>query len=137
MQSPAMTYYDILDGAIATVCEDVSASHLTEDYISRGQFILAGFVAKYASLDATWREMHDMEAKAINTNLASVNPRDEFPFCDVFAPVAVNYLASGLVIDENEEMSDKFFDRYITGIMDIRNALPAKQAPIVDRYGLD
>ena len=132
-----MTYHDILNGAIAAVCEDVAASHLTEDYASRGQFILAGFVVKYASLDATWREMHGMECTTVNTNLALVNPRDEFPFCDVFAPVAVNYLASGLVIDENEEMSDKFFDRYITGIMDIRNSIPAKQAPIIDRYNLD
>ncbi len=132
-----MVYYDILDAAIAAVCEDVSASHTTEDYVTRGQFILAGFVVKYASLDAAWRESHGMDAKAIDTNIASVSPRDEFPLCDVFAPVAINYLASCLVIDENEGMSDKFFDRYITGVMDIRSTLPAKQAPIVDRYGLN
>ncbi len=132
-----MVYYDILDAAIAAVCEDVSASHTTEDYVTRGQFILAGFVVKYASLDAAWRESHGMAAKAIDTNIASVSPRDEFPLCDVFAPVAINYLASCLVIDENEGMSDKFFDRYITGVMDIRSTLPAKQAPIVDRYGLN
>ena len=132
-----MIYYDVLDSAIAAVCEDVSASHTTEDYVTRGQFILAGFVIKHASLDTAWREAHGMEAKVINTDIASINPRDDFPLSDVFAPVAVNYLASGLVIDENEEMSDKFFDRYVTGVMDIRNSLPAKQAPIVDRYGLN
>ncbi len=132
-----MIYYDIIDSAIASACEDVNASHATEDYVARGQFILATFVVQYASLDAIWRQAHGMEPKAIDTNMASVSPRDEFPLCDVFAPVAINYLASGLVLDENEEMSDRFFDRYITGVMDIRNALPAKQAPIIDRYGLD
>ena len=132
-----MTYYDILDGAIAAVCEDVSASHMTEDYVTRGQFILASFVVQYASLDAAWRDSHGMERVTVDTNIASINPRDEFPLCDVFAPVAINYLAAALVIDENEDMSDKFFDRYITGVMDIRKSLPAKQAPIIDRYGLE
>ena len=132
-----MTNYDILDSAIAAVCEDVTASYATEDYAARGQYILAGFVVRYASLDAIWRDMHGMQTTAIDTDIATVGLRDEFPLCDIFAPVAVNYLASALIIDENEEMSDKFFDRYITGIMDIRNAIPAKQASIVDRYGLD
>ena len=132
-----MSNYDILDSAIAAVCEDVTASYATEDYAPRGQYILAGFIVKYASLDALWREMHGMEATTIDTNAAIVGLRDDFPLCDVFAPVAINYLASALVIDENEEMSDKFFDRYITGIMDIRNSIPAKQAPIIDRYDLD
>lgn len=132
-----MIYYDILDSAIAAVCEDVNASKATEDYIARGQFILATFVVQYASLDASWREAHGIDPKEIDTNMALISPRDEFPLCDVFAPVAINYLASGLVLDEDEEMSDKFFDRYITGMMEIRNALPAKQSPIIDRYGLN
>ena len=132
-----MTYYDILDSAIAAVCEDVTASHATEDYVTRGQFILASFVVQYASLDALWRETHGMEEVTVDTNIATVSPRDEFPLCDIFAPIAINYLASGLVIDENEEMSDKFFDRYVTGILEIRKSMPAKQAPIVDRYKLD
>ena len=132
-----MTYYDILDSAIAAVCEDVTASHATEDYVTRGQFILASFVVQYASLDALWRETHGIEEVTVDTNIATVSPRDEFPLCDIFAPIAINYLASGLVIDENEEMSDKFFDRYVTGILEIRKSMPAKQAPIVDRYKLD
>ena len=131
-----MTYYDILDSAIAAVCEDVTSSYATEDYSSRAQFILAGFVVQYASLDAVWREAHGMETKTIDTNIAMISPRDEFPLCDIFAPIATNYLASALIIDENEEMSDKFFDRYVTGMIDIRNAIPAKQAPIIDRYGI-
>ena len=132
-----MTYYDILDSAIAAVCEDVTASYATEDYNARAQFILASFVVKHASLDALWRETHGMEEAPIDTDITVVSTRDEFPLCDIFAPVAINYLASALIIDENEEMSDKFFDRYVTGTMDIRNALPAKQSPIIDRYGLD
>jgi hypothetical protein len=42
-----------------------------------------------------------------------------------------------MVIDENEEMSDRFFDRYINSILEIRQGLPAVQGAIVDKYGLD
>ena len=131
-----MTYYDILDSAIAAVCEDVSNSGATEDYTARAQFLLANFVVRYVDLDKLWRKAHGIESKEINTDISMISPRDEFPLCSIFAPIAVNYLASALVIDENEEMSDKFFDRYITGIMDIRQRMPAQQAPIIDRYGL-
>ena len=132
-----MTYYDILDGAIVAVCEDVTNTRLTEDYVIRGQFLLANFVTQYAKLDSIFREANQIAPQEIKTDTISIDPEDDFPMCDVFAPIAVHYVAAGLVIDENEEMSDKFFDRYINGILAIRNELPAKQSAIIDRYGLD
>ena len=132
-----MTYYDILDSAIAAVCEDVTNSRLTEDYVIRGQFLLANFITQYAKLDATFREANGMTPQEIKLNTVPVDPEEDFVMCDVFIPVAIHYVAAGLVIDENEEMSDKFFDRYVDGILQIRKELPAKQGAIVDKYGLD
>ena len=131
-----MTYYDILNSAIAAVCENVANTSAVEDYFTRGEFLLASFVTQYARLDGYYRKAHKMEAKAIETDMIAVDPEEDFPLCDVFIPVSVHYVAAGLVIDENEEMSDKFFDRYINGILEIRNAIPAEQGAIVDRYGL-
>ena len=132
-----MTNYDILDGAIAAVCEDVTNSRLIEDYVIRGQFLLANFVTQYARLDAIFREANGIEAQEIQLNTIMLDPEEFFLMCDVFVPVAIHYVAAGLVIDENEEMSDKFFDRYVDGILQIRKELPAKQGAIVDKYGLD
>ena len=132
-----MTYYDILDGAIAVACEDVTNSHATEDYIIRGQFLLASFVTQYAKLDAILREANKMEPQVIKTDIVSIDPEDEFPMCDVFIPSATYYVAAGMVLDENEEMSDKFFDRYVNSILKIKNELPAQQGAIVDKYGLN
>ncbi len=132
-----MVYYDILDGSIAAVCEDVTATRAIEDYAVRGQFLLANFVTQYAKLDAIFRQANGLETQEFRTDIVSVDPEDEFPLCDVFIPVAVHYVAAGLVIEENEEMSDKFFDRYVNGILEIRKGLPAKQGAIVDKYGLD
>ena len=132
-----MTNYDILDGAIAAVCEDVTNSRLIEDYVIRGQFLLANFVTQYARLDAIFREANGIEAQEIQLNTIMLDPEEDFLMCNVFVPVAIHYVAAGLVIDENEEMSDKFFDRYVDGILQIRKELPAKQGAIVDKYGLD
>ena len=132
-----MIYYDILDSAIAAVCEDVRASRATEDYVIRGQFLLANFVTHYAKLDGIFRQANGLEPQEIQTEMISVDPEDAFPMCDVFIPVAVHYVAAGLVIEENEEMSDKFFDRYVNGILEIRKGLPATQGAIIDKYGLN
>ena len=132
-----MTYYDIIDAAISAACEDAGNTSATGDYLSRSQFLLANFVTQYAKLDALVREADGLEPKTVATDIALVDPEDDFPLCDIFAPVAVLYLAAALVLDENEEMSDRLFDRYINGILEIRNTLPAKQGAIVDKYGLD
>ena len=132
-----MTYYDILDSAGAVVCEDVNNSRLTEDYVIRGEYLLANFVTQYAKLDAIFREANGIEAQEIQLNTIMLDPEEDFLMCDVFVPVAIHYVAAGLVIDENEEMSDKFFDRYVDGILQIRKELPAMQGAIVDKYGLD
>ena len=128
---------DIFKVTLAAICEDPSSSVNTQDYNMRAQFLLADFITQYAPLDASYRVANGMESQKIPTDVTLIDPEDDFPLCDVFTPVAIDYLASALVIDENEEMSDRFFDRYINGILEIRKALPAKQHPIVDRYGLD
>ena len=131
-----MTHLDLTKRAVAAVCEDPNASFGLEDYHTRATFLLATFIGEYKTLDGCYREATGMEAKEIMTDVASVNLEDDFPLCDVFIPAAINCLAAGLVIDENEEMSDKFFDRYINDILKIRQSLPSTMGAIVDRYGL-
>ena len=131
-----MTYYDVLNGALAATCENTLISRATEDYIFRGQFLLANFVTQYARLDNQYRQANNLEIREIQTDMVSVDTEDEFPLSDVFIPVAIYFAASGFVLDENEEMSDKFFDRYVNGILEIRQGLPAVQSAIVDKYRL-
>lgn len=131
-----MTYRDLIHSAIAAICEDPSASFGIEDYNTRAPFLLASFVTQYAKLDGDYRKAVDMESRVIPTDAVQIDPDDNFPLCDIFAPAAINHLASGLVIDENEEMSDKFFDRYINMILDIRKAIPAEVGAIADHYHL-
>ena len=131
-----MLYRDLIQSAIAIVCENAVVSFGNEDYHARAPYLLAAFVTQYAKLDGDYRKANGMENKVISTDAAAIEVDDEFPLCDVFAPAAIYHLAAGLVIDENEEMSDKFFDRYINAILEIRKNLPSLAEPIVDRYGL-
>lgn len=131
-----MTYLDLTKSAMAVICEDPSLTFGVEDYQTRAQFLLATFLTQYTPLDAIYREAHGIEHVEIDTNIVSVDLDDTFSLCEVFVPAAVQYLASALIIDENEEMSDKFFDRYINIILEIRKSLPATQGAIVDRYDL-
>lgn len=131
-----MTYQDLIRSAIATICEDTTTSQNIEDYNLRSQFLLATFVTQYAQLDGIYRKAHAMEPYEISTDVAAIDPEDDFPLCDVFSPAAIQYLASALVIDENEEMSDKLFDRYINIILEISKNLPSKAEAIIDRYNL-
>ena len=132
-----MTYQDLIKSAISTVCEDTSTSAEIEDYTTRAQFLLATFVTQYAHLNGIYREAHGMEPCEISTDIAAIDPEDNFPICDVFTPAAIQYLASALVIDENEEMSDKLFDRYVNIILEISKNLPSKPGAIIDRYNLN
>lgn len=131
-----MTYLDLTKRAVAAVCENPTASFGLEDYQTRASFLLATFIGEYKVLDSCYREALGMEAKEIMTDMASVDLEDDFPLCDVFIPAAIHCLAAGLVIDENEEMSDKFFDRYINNILAIRQSFPSSTGSIVDRYDL-
>lgn len=131
-----MTYRDLTQSALAVICEDTSITFGIDDYHTRAQYLLATFLTQYAPLDGVYREAHSLESKEIDTGVATVNPADNFPLCDVFVPAAVQYLASALIVDENEEMSDKFFDRYINIILEIRKSLPTTQGAIIDRYDL-
>ena len=131
-----MTYRDLITSAMASVCEDSATPFGFEDYTSRAPYLLASFVTQYAKLDSDYRKANNMTGKEIFTDMVAVNPDDTFPLCDVFVPAAIYHLASGLVMDENEEMSDKFFDRYIKIILEIRDSMPATTSAIIDRYGL-
>ena len=128
---------DVIFGALAIICEDQFFSQNNQDYNMRAQYLLANFIIRYAPLDTLYREANGIPPTTENTDIVVIDPEDDFPLCNIFAPVAMEYLASALVIDENEEISDRLFDRYINGILSIRQTLPAKQQAIIDRYGFD
>ncbi len=131
-----MTYQDVLNSAALAVCEDASKPDSIADYTERAPYLLASFVTRYADTDRLYRAAHKIPAVEISTDAICVSLSDKFALSDVFVPAAVSYLASQLTIDENEEMSDRFFDRYIDMILSIKQELPYVCESTADRYGV-
>ena len=128
-----MTARELLKAAISMVCLSPSDSEGTEDYAERAPYLLASFLNRCAPLDRLYRR-----ANALGTATAfdgvAFSLDDVFPLSAVFATAATYYLAAMLVLDENEEMSDRFFAMYADELTSIRTSLPAAVEPILNKH---
>ncbi len=129
-----MTYRSIFDSAVAQIAEQVGSNEIS-DYEERAGYILASFCALTADADKRYRAANKL-ATVSHPELACVDLDSTLTLHAVFAPVAAYYLAANLTADENEAMSDRFFELYSDAISSILAGLPCATSPITDVYGL-
>ena len=126
-----MIYQDIYDTALRMACEDTNAS--MPDYDDRAPYLLANFYNEQIPLQKKLDAANGGEPIDYQPEVC-VDLGSDFPLSEEFITPAAYYLAAMLVLDENEEMSDRLFDRYIDGVASIACSLPASLHPIKDRY---
>ena len=128
-----MTARELLSSAISMVSLFPLDSEGTEDYTERAPYLIATFLNRCAPLDRLYRRANMLgSATAFD---GAVFPLDDvFPLSAVFATAATYYLAAMLVLDENEEMSDRFFAMYADELTSIRASLPAVVEPILNKH---
>lgn len=116
-----MLYQDILKSAIRMLGESDSNGN-TSDYEERATYLLATFVSDCVSLDLKYRKLmgETFEKPSIPV---CVTLSDTFPLSDVFGSPATYYLASMLILEENEDISETFFERYTDSVSSIRAEL--------------
>lgn len=129
-----MTYREIYENALRLVSES-SVTGDTDDYEERAGYILANACCACLPLDTSYRLANKI-AKSNASPSTYVELTESFPLCDIFSAPTVYYLAAMLVLDENESMSEKFFDLYSDALASIQRDLPAQLKSVVDRYGL-
>lgn len=129
-----MTCRDIYRAALRMVCEKETEGD-TSDYEDRAGYLLAAFCTEASKADNRCR-MESGEGPVPPFARVFLDLDSEFPLLEVFLPAAEYYLAAMLVIDENEEMSDRYFARYTDAMASIEEQPRAKAAPIKDRYNL-
>ena len=82
-----------------------------DDFAERAPYILSSMFTEAARLDKNYRLASGLGEQppigAVYTELDS-----EFPLSDRFVGAAAFYLASMLIVDDNDELSDLFYDRY-------------------------
>ena len=115
------------------VCLSPSDSEGTEDYEERAPYLLASFLNRCAPLDRLYRRANALGASA-GFDGACFPLDDAFPLSAIFATAATYYLAAMLVLDENEEMSDRFFAMYADELTSIRTSIPAVVEPILNKH---
>ena len=114
---------DILKSALRLLNER-GAEDENGDYAERAPYILSAMFSEAARTDKNYRAAHKLEEQPVfsptYTELDS-----EFPLCDRFVSIAAFYLASLLIIDENEELSDAFYEKYCDGMSAVSCEIPA------------
>ena len=129
-----MNYDEIYYSAVQLLNEDQEMPDVA-DYERRAGYLLATFTTLATPVDITYRELNGLPALS-QKSYTYVELTKFFPLSTIFAPAATYYLASMLVLDENEELSDKLFALYVNEIATIQASFPAQNLKTVDRYGL-
>ena len=126
-----MTCQEIYEAALRLICENEDAE--VSDYEDRAPYLLGNFCSEQLPLQKKLDAARGLSPVEYTVSLV-IDLEDAFPLSDDFLSPATYYLAAMLVLDENESMSDRFFDRYIDGVASLASALPASLHPIADHY---
>lgn len=81
------------------------------DYAERTPYIAATFCCEAAAIDRDYRESHKIGEQK-NFSQIYLGLEDDFPLCSRFTSAAAYYIAAMLVLEENELLSDSFFEKY-------------------------
>ncbi len=118
----AMTFLD--ESTLAGACED---------YEERAPYILAVFCNNALSIDEVMRSFTGQETE-IEFDGIYVALEDDFPLLPRFASIASLYLAAMLVLDDNEELSDKLYSKYEQDMKALYDGMTGIGHGITDKY---
>lgn len=123
---------DILKKALRLLNE---AAELEEDgdFAERAPYILSSMFSETAKLDRDYRTANGGGAQLPFSPIYTELDKD-FPLCDRFASAATFYLASMLIVDENEALSDTFYDKYCDSMASICSELSGRAEKIKNVY---
>ncbi len=126
-----MTCNDIYLSALGKMGERPSVPR-NDDYAERAPYILGSVLSDLSSLNGQYLSARGEEGESFEGSYIALT--DDFPLHPRFAGVVSDYLASLLTIDEDEAVSDKFFDAFCHGVAKITAEIPAERQKILDVY---
>ncbi len=122
----------IYDAALRLLAESTVEGE-NEDYEERAPYLIAAFCTEMTELDGLLRTAAG-EAIAALRDTVYLPLEDIFPLSDRFTAAASLYLAAMLILDSDEERSDKLYGQYSDAVSRIADSIPATLLPIVDKY---
>ena len=97
----------------------------TADFEERAPYLLAACCTEAQALDTAWRRSLG-QTSAPSISGVSLSLQADFPLSQPFVPLAGFYLAAMLIIDENADLSDKFYERWCDGMASIQAQIEAR-----------
>lgn len=103
------------------------------DFYNRAPYLLALFCMEEFELDRHLRaqlgieEIEEIEQLQLDLN-------EDFPLLDSLAPAAALYLAAMLMIDEDEDLYEKIYERYCDTMSSLRSGFPFELESIENLY---
>lgn len=129
-----VTCYDIYTAALALLAEP--AADRARDFEERAPYLMAAFCCEAGGIDAVLREKEGSETQP-TFSAVCIELDEVFPLSPRFAPIAAAYVAAMLVLDENEQLSDKLYERYCDAMSELCTSIPADCHTITDVYGFN
>ena len=128
-----MTCRELFQSSLRMVCEQEELSDVS-DYEERAEYLIASFCNQFTTLDALIKSLCN-EGGSTYTPTTMLTLNNTFPLANRFVPAATYYLSAMLVIDENEELSERFFALYSDAISMLQKDVTGKSNSIKDAYG--
>lgn len=126
-----MVNSELLSAATALLNEN--AIEPPSDYEDRAPFLLGAFYAECEWLDRKYRAAHGLEADYLVDTL-EWSLSDSFLFVPALTSAAIYYLASMLVMDENEKLGEQLFARYADAVSTVEAEIPFVKEKIKNVY---
>ena len=126
---------EIYDGALRILAESTRPAD-NDDYEERAPYLLAAFCSELSNTDSSLRRLlgKDERVEFCEVYLPLDN---DFPLLSRFASAAALYLAAMLIIDDEQDFSDKLYERYCDRISSICSTVPAVAEKIKNKYFYD
>jgi hypothetical protein len=119
---------EIFKGALRPLNEKGAVDE-NQDYAERAPYILSAMFSECSNTDKKYRAANGL-TKQGSFNSIYTDLTADFPLCSRFNGAAIFYLASLLIIDENDDLSDSFYDKYCDSISSIVAETSASPAVI-------
>ena len=130
-----MTLKEIYQNALALLAESTDQAD-NEDYEERAPYILATLCSQLSGIDSLARKLLG-EAAAEAFNEIYLPLSDAFPLLPKFAACAALYLAAMLILDDDQEIADRLYDKYSDSISSVYSSICGVSEATTNKYFVD
>ena len=127
-----MTAKSIYENALALLGE-TRENEETLNYRERAPYIIATFCCNAASVDRDFRESHKLDAQGEFSDVY-ISLDEAFPLSRRFVGACAYYLASMLVSESDEGLSERLFEKYCDSLSRAVSEIPFSKEKVKNVY---